>query len=404
VAKQDILNEFEEKEYKEHIEAENEYYTKLDEERVEHVVDHYLNHLGSAYAVKKKTSEEKRNEIYNVIELANKTRMYHKAYSNPKVGCVTILCVMLDFWRDLDASIFLSVHGKYGPANALLRRWLEIFITALYFDAELKRWDEGSKKYKDTIEKRDRWFKGTQHHRLQFTGDGGIVHTLIDQHTENIATQLLKEKTYLFSWNKVPGNDSERLLRYLKENRNTIWAENAKICKTDGDKNIRVCKDENSAKITIDEKEEKATLEIGGKMLHHHLKVKKENYGLNIHETFKTYVDDIFRKLSDYVHYGGGTPLDELTRDSAEYDEKLFEEWYGRLNQINEICNILTLLKFPEITGSDSEVVDVVNAIVKRCEREGKKLNDVVDELIRKGLDTPRRSRGSFQCGTLNSA
>ena len=56
------------------------------------------------------------------------------------------------------------------------------------------------------------------------------------------------------------------------------------------------------------------------------------------------------------------------------------------MNQINEICNILTLLKFPEITGSDSDV-DVVNAIVERCEREDKKLNEVVDELIRKGLE-----------------
>ena len=385
MAKQDILTEFEEKQYGEHIEAENEYYTKLYEERVEHVVDHYLNHLGSAYAVKKKTSEEKRNEIYNVIKLVDKTRMYHEAYSNPKVGCVTILCVMLDFWSDIDASIFLSVHGKYGPANALLRRWLETFITALYFDVELKRWDEGSETYKDFIKKRDKWLKGTQDRSLRFTGNGGIVHTLIGQDTGNIATQLLKEKTYLFSWNKVPGNDSERLLRYLKENHNTVWAENAEICKTDGGKNIRVCKDENSAKITIDENEEKATLKIGGKEPHH-LKVKKENYGLNIHETFKKYVDDIFGKLSDYVHYGGGTPLDELTLDIAEYNEKLFEEWYDRLNQISEICNILTLLKFPEITGSDSKV-DVVDAIIERCEREDKKLNEVVDELIRKGLE-----------------
>jgi len=384
VAKQDVLTEFEEKQYGEHIEAEKEYYTKLYEERVEHVVDHYLNHLGSAYAVKKKTSEEKRNEIYNVINLVDKTRIY-QTYSNPKVGCVTILCVMPDFWRDIDASIFLSVHGKYGPANALLRRWLETFITALCFDVELKRWDEGSEKYKDTIEKRDRWFKGAKHH-LNFTGGEGRVHNLIDQDTDNIDTQLLKEKTYLFSWNKVPGNDSERLLRYLKENHNTVWAENAEICKTDGGKNIRVCKDENSAKITIDEKEEKATLEIGGKRPHH-LKVKKENYGLNIHETFKKYVENLYGNLSKHVHYGGQPSLEDvLTRGFAEYDEKLFEEWYDRLIQINEICNILTLLKFPEITGSDSEV-DVVNAIIERCEREDKKLNEVVDELIRKGLE-----------------
>lgn len=300
MAKQDILTEFEEKQYEEHIEAEKEYYTKLYEERVEHVVDHYLNHLGSAYAVKKKTSEEKRNEIYNVIKLVDKTRIYH-TYSNPKVGCVTILCVMLDFWRDIDASIFLSVHGKYGPANALLRRWLETFITALYFDSELKKCDKDTELYKDIIKKRDEWRKEAPHRR--FTGKGSVLSTLIDPHTDDRATQLMKETTS-FS-----------------------------------------------------------------------------------HSSFRSYVESLYRNLSKHVHFGGQPSLeDELTHDFDEYDEKLFEEWYDRLNQINEICNILTLLKFPEITGSDSGV-DVVNAIIERCEREDKKLNEVVDELIRKGLE-----------------
>jgi uncharacterized protein YjgD (DUF1641 family) len=294
VAKQDILTEFEEKHYEEHTEAENEYYNKLYGEHVEQVIDAYLNHLGSAYAVKKKTSEEKRNEICNVIKLVDKTRMYH-TYSNPKVGCVTILLVMLDFWKDIDASIFLSVHGKYRPANALLRRWLETFITALYFDAELKKCD------KDIIKKRDEWLKEAPHRR--FTGNGSILGTLIDPDTDDIATQLMNETTS-FS-----------------------------------------------------------------------------------HSSFREYVKSLYGNLSKHVHFGGQHSLEDWPKCGfAEYDEKLFEEWYDRLNQINEICNILTLLKFPEITGSDSDV-DVVNAIIERCEREDKKLNEVVDELIRKGLE-----------------
>ena len=302
MAKQDILTEFEEKKYEEHTEAENEHYNKLYEEHVEHVIDHYLNHLGSAYAVKKKTSEEKRNEMYNVIKLVNKTRMYYEAYSNPKVGCGTILLVMLDFWRDIDASIFLSVHGKYGPANALLRRWLEIFITALYFDAELKKYDKDPERYKDITKKCDEWLEEAPHRR--FTGKDSVLSTLIDQDTDYKATQLMKKTTSFRP------------------------------------------------------------------------------------SSFREYVKSLYSDLSKQVHFSGLLSLeDELTRDFGEYDEKLFEEWYDRLNQINKICNILTLLKFPEITGSDSEVVDVVNAIVERCEREDKKLNEVVDELIMKGLE-----------------
>ena len=275
----------------------------LYEEQVDAAMASYLEYfLKLFYDAKEETLEEKRNEMYNVIKLVDKTRIYH-TYSNPKVGCVTILCVMLDFWRDIDASIFLSVHGKYGPANALLRRWLETFITALYFDAELKKCDKDTELYKDIIKKRDKWLKKAPHRR--FTGNEcSVLSTLIDPDTDDMATQLMKETTS-FS-----------------------------------------------------------------------------------HSSFRGCVESLYRNLSKHVHFGGQPSLleDWLKRGFAEYDEKLFEEWYDGLNQINEICNILTLLKFPEITGSDSEV-DVFNAIVERCEREDKKLNEVVDELIRKGLE-----------------
>jgi hypothetical protein len=187
----------------------------------------------------------------------------------------------------------LSVHGKYGPANALLRRWLEIFITALYFDAELKKCDKDTKLYKNIIEKRDKWLKKAPHRR--FTGEEcSVLSTLIDPDTDDRAARLMKEETTSFS-----------------------------------------------------------------------------------NSSFRGYVESLYRDLSKHVHFGGLLSLeDELKRGFAEYDEKLFKEWYDRLNQINGICNILTLLKFPEITGSDSEVVDVVNAIVERCEREDKKLNE----------------------------
>lgn len=303
MAKQDVLTEFEEKQYEEHTEAENEYYNKLYEEQVDAAMASYLEYfLKLFYDAKEKTLEEKRNEMYNVIKLVNTTHTCYEVYLNSKIGCVTILLTVPELWGDINASIFLSVHGKYRHANALLRRWLETFITALYFDSELKKYDQGTKKYKRTIKKRGEWFKDPDHQH--FTGDGGIVHKLIDQDTDNNATQLLKKTT---SHNRP--------------------------------------------------------------------------------SSFKKYVTDIFKKLSEYVHYDGN-PLseDKLTRDFVKYDKKLFEEWYDILNQINEICNILTLLKFPEITGSDSDVA-VVNAIIERCEREDKKLNEVVDELIRKGLE-----------------
>ena len=81
---------------------------------------------------------------------------------------------------------------------------------------------------------------------------------------------------YLFSWDNVPGNDSGRLLKFLMNDLDIVWSENAEIRKSDDGKIIRIFKDKNSAEIMIDKKEEKATLKISDGRTHD-LKVKKEN-------------------------------------------------------------------------------------------------------------------------------
>jgi DNA primase large subunit len=91
------------------------------------------------------------------------------------------------------------------------------------------------------------------------------------------------EKERVFRWDNVPGNDSERLLKYLKTDYDISWAEIAEIHKSDDGKTIRIVKDENSAEIIINEKERGAILKIGDGITHH-LKVKKEYGRLNIYK------------------------------------------------------------------------------------------------------------------------
>ena len=88
---------------------------------------------------------------------------------------------------------------------------------------------------------------------------------------------------YLFSCDNVPGNDSERLIRFLRDDLDIGWVESAEIRKSDDGKTIRIFKDENSAEIMIDEKKEKATLKISDGRTHD-LKVKKEYGKLNIYK------------------------------------------------------------------------------------------------------------------------
>jgi hypothetical protein len=108
------------------------------------------------------------------------------------------------------------------------------------------------------------------------------------------------EKEYLFSWDNVPGNDSEILLRFLRDYLTIGWAEKAEIRKSDDGKTIRIFKDENSAEIMIEEQKENATLKIrDGITLD--LIIKREDGKLNIYErdVVKQLKEDIWDLLKE---------------------------------------------------------------------------------------------------------
>jgi len=106
----------------------------------------------------------------------------------------------------------------------------------------------------------------------------------------NIVTKILKKKPYLFSWDNVPGIDSDKLSKYLKKCHGISWVESKEFDKSDDGKTIRIFKDENSsAEITVDEAEENATLKISDGEIHN-LTVKKENGKLNIYKKPNRYL------------------------------------------------------------------------------------------------------------------
>ncbi|MGB7001317.1 MAG: hypothetical protein WBE22_04800 [Halobacteriota archaeon] len=98
-----------------------------------------------------------------------------------------------------------------------------------------------------------------------------------------------------FSWDDVPGNDSRKLLEYLKIHHDIDWAKSAEISKSDDGKVICIVEDKNSAEIMLDEKKKKATLKISDGRTHD-LEVKKENNKQNIYDNF----------------FGGGVTQNEL--------------------------------------------------------------------------------------------
>lgn len=56
---------------------------------------------------------------------------------------------------------------------------------------------------------------------------------------------------YFFNWDNVPGNESLRLISYLKNNLNIIWVDNAQIAKINDNETIRVFTFNNSLEFTL---------------------------------------------------------------------------------------------------------------------------------------------------------
>ena len=277
VAIREILDFFSQEEYdREQAEIYEKLHCEAVEAEVSDTVKGYLNYLNHAYNVQNETLEKHKTDLYEVTQLVSKHERYHSAYLIAE--CENLADVTTELSKDIESSIFLSVHANYRAANILLRRLLEVTISAIYFDYHLKNDKSNIKKYKKTVKKHDKWLKNLN--PIHFTGNGGFLSGLIVGDTNNKATQLLNISNYA-------------------------------------------------------------------------------------NENFEDYVTNIYKELSKHIHYGGkssGDVLDGFTLDFVEYDEIRFKEWYNKLNQIHEICNIIILLKFPEmITLSEKYENDYIS-------------------------------------------
>jgi hypothetical protein len=94
-----------------------------------------------------------------------------------------------------------------------------------------------------------------------------------------------EEKLYLFSWDNVPGSESEGLIRFLEDDLGFDWVEAAEITKSDENKVIKIRNDKNRAHIVLDEKKEKATLTINNNSKNLELRVKRQNGKLNVYKS-----------------------------------------------------------------------------------------------------------------------
>lgn len=217
--------------------------------------------------------------------------------------------------------------------------------------------------------------KGNKSFVKEFREELEKVKERIENGEKNIFQKHVKiylghELGYLFSidakfcWDMVPGSvsDNERLLRFLKDDLNIVWAdrENAEISKINDGKTIRISnkhEKEKYAEITLGEKEEKATLKIsdGGTR---NLKVKKEDGEL------KNIYDEDEAELVEFLE----TPLFSMDAGLEEDVNKsiVSEELRNVFGKSNK--QLFEKAKITRENGDKWKITDEVNTYIIRKE------------------------------------
>jgi hypothetical protein len=156
---------------------------------------------------------------------------------------------------------------------------------------------------------------------------------------------------YLFSWDDVPGTDSETLLKFTKDNFGITWTKNAEINKTDNNKIIQIREDNNLVIIKLNEMEKKATLEIGDGRTHD-LMVKRKNEKLNIYSD---------RKEVEIGKVGNHEQVKvDIHKDNFPVDLFIFVIFNGELNNIrSKGCHIFDFEDFEMYAGVEKEKKDL---------------------------------------------
>ncbi len=87
---------------------------------------------------------------------------------------------------------------------------------------------------------------------------------------------------YLFSWDEIPGNNDERIIKFLKDELKIEWAKTENISKIDDGKTIIVSNKEKSLSLKLNDEKTKVNLKIDDCRVDE-FTVKTENGKLNIY-------------------------------------------------------------------------------------------------------------------------
>ncbi len=147
-------------------------------------------------------------------------------------------------------------------------------------------------------------------------------------------------KIYLFGWDNIPGNDSLRLIDFLKQNFSLDWIKTAKIEKIDNDRSIRVSTETNFILITLNDESTKVNIKTNDNVSDEFI-VENESGRLNIYE--KTEVSEIAAAYSmagfEAKSIGSLKKAEELYKKALHidpYNENILSGYALYLHEINK--------------------------------------------------------------------
>ena len=150
---------------------------------------------------------------------------------------------------------------------------------------------------------------------------------------ENFEITALVDNSCLFSWNKIPGNDSSRLIEFLRQQFCLDWIGTAKIEKIDTDKTIKIYKEENFVTISLNDKKTKVDLKINdgrtdefiARIQNGEVKIYSHSFFFitnrkkfeDLYEYLESYKNayDVLKKGLDFIDWSGAQPTAAVLRN-----------------------------------------------------------------------------------------
>lgn len=139
--------------------------------------------------------------------------------------------------------------------------------------------------------------------------DKAILHVGDARLSEDIRRAVTMEidGRYLFSWDRISGNDDEKLRTVLKQNVSIEQIKAINIEKIDGGRTIKVSIDKKSVLLRLNEDKTRVTLEIDDSKVNEFI-AKTEKHKLNIYDGKKLEREDVLNSLTAIRHQ---TAMDE---------------------------------------------------------------------------------------------